>query len=73
MKLTSKAIQAINSKVPKLKLALALAFTEVWIDRLIAANKNNGPLTTAAALQIIAEETGLSNEEILEEDTQKVA
>lgn len=67
MKLTQKAIAALSKRDTVLKLALALGFTEVWIDRLIRKNKENGTLTTAKALQVIGEETGLSNQEILEE------
>lgn len=69
MKLTEKAIAALQSREVVLKLALALGFTEVWIDRLIRKNKENGALTTAKALQVIREETGLSDQEILEEET----
>lgn len=67
MKLTEKAIAAISTREIVLKLALALGFTEVWIHRLIQKNKENGDLTTAAALKVISEETGLSQVEILEE------
>jgi len=70
MKLTEKAIAALSSRDTVLKLALALGFTEVWIDRLIRKNKENGTLTTAKALQIIREETGLSDQEILEEEVE---
>lgn len=67
MKLTNKAKEAITNRASVLKLALALDFSELWIDKLIEANKNNGPLTTAKALQIIQEETGLTQDDILEE------
>jgi len=67
MKLTEKAIEAISKRDTVLKLALALGFTEVWIDRLIRKNKENGTLTTLKALQVIGEETGLDQSEILEE------
>lgn len=69
MKLTQTAIDKINTRPVILELALALGFTELWINRLITANKENGPLTTAKALQVIGKETGLVNDEILEEDT----
>lgn len=71
MKLTEQAITSIT-QATKLKLALALGFTELWVSRLIEANKDNGPLTTVASLNVLREETGLSDEEILEEST-KVA
>lgn len=67
MKLTEKAIAAIRTRETVLKLALALGFSEVWIDRLILKNKENGPLTTIKALEVIVVETGLDQSEILEE------
>lgn len=73
MKLTKQAIQAINGRV-KLELALALGFTEAWTTALVKKNKDNGPLTTAKALQVISEKTGLLETEILEEsETAKLA
>lgn len=51
-----------------LKVAIALNFSEQWIVRLIKDNKDNGPLTTVAALRTLQEETGLSQEDILEEE-----
>lgn len=71
MKLTAKAISLLT-QVIRLKLAAALGFTELWINRLVDANKENGPLTTAKALQVIREETGLSDDQILEEDAVEV-
>lgn len=68
MKLTQSAIGRLSSREVRLKLAFALSFTELWINKIVVANKNNGPLTTAKALQVIREETGLSDQEILEED-----
>lgn len=73
MKLTEKAIAAIRTRETVLKLALALGFSEVWIDRLILKNKENGPLTTIKALEVIVEETGLDQSEILEEVTNIVS
>lgn len=52
----------------RLKIAIELDFTEVWIDRLITANKENGPLTTAKSLQAIREELKLTDSDILEEE-----
>lgn len=68
MKLTAKAIASISNRPVILALALALGFTEVWIVKLIEANKENGPLTTAKALQVIKAESGLSDSEILESE-----
>jgi hypothetical protein len=66
MKLTRKAIKGIKDQAARLKLALALGFSEQWINRVITSNKANGPLTTAAALKVIREITGMKDEEILE-------
>jgi hypothetical protein len=66
MKLSNKAIEAISNRRIMLALALELSFTELWIKKLIEANKDNGHLTTVTALGVIRRETGLSNEDILE-------
>jgi hypothetical protein len=71
MKLTRKAIKGIKDHGARLKLALALGFSEQWIVRVIGANKSNGPLTTATALKVIRQETGLKDAEILEEEPVK--
>lgn len=71
MKLTKKAIENI-SRTARLKLAMDLGFSEVWIEKLLSKNKGNGPLTTAKALQIIREETGLTDAQILEETKEPV-
>lgn len=68
MKLTEKAIAAIDRRAI-LELAFALDFTEMWIERLVKANRNNGPLTTVKALNVLEKEIGLSIPEILEQDT----
>lgn len=66
MKLTNKALQEIKaSKRLKNRLALDLDISPSTLNRWIADNDDN--LTKAAALQIIREETGLSDSEILEE------
>ena len=61
----------LDSGELSLELAMALNFTQTWIRELARNNKENGPLTTAKALQVIGKETGLANDEILEEDTVK--
>jgi hypothetical protein len=68
MKLTERAIGLINNRRIILKLALVLDFTELWINKLIAANKEDAALTSATALKVIREETGLTDSEILEEE-----
>lgn len=67
MILTKAAIEKINTPKIRVALAMAMNFTEQWIIKSIEANKENGPLTTAKALQVIQQETGLSQEDILEE------
>lgn len=72
MKLTTKAKDTLNRRV-RLDLAFALGFTETWINKLVDANKDNGPLTTTKSLQVIQEATGLTVSEILEETEQERA
>jgi hypothetical protein len=72
MKLSNKAIRAIDNTPTKLHLALALGFTEIWITRLIKKNKKDGPLTGATAVSVIKRETGLTAKEILEESLTNV-
>jgi hypothetical protein len=71
MKLTKTALAQIDKPEIRLKLALGLAFSETWVRSLISVNKDNGHLTTAKALQIIREETGLHDDQILEESDLK--
>lgn len=66
MKLSKTATDAISRRKILLDLALELGFSEQWIRRLIENNKENGPLTTAKALIVIREQTGLTDEQILE-------
>lgn len=68
MKIKKKALVAIN--IPKIRslLALELGHTEQWIIQLIKRNEPNSSLTTAAALKVIRKETGLGDEQILEEE-----
>lgn len=71
MKLSKKALSAITPKT-RLKLALGLDCTEQWMIQLLDKNKENGPLTTATALQIIRQETGLRDDQILTKETEIV-
>jgi len=57
----------IKDRELRLRIAMALDFSEQWIDRVVSANKKNGPLTTASAMKVIREELGLEDSEILEE------
>ena len=75
MKLAPKVIEILSDPANRpfrYRLAAALNFSEYWICKRIAQNKPNGPLTTLAAIRVISEETGLSQEEILEETSSKV-
>jgi transcriptional antiterminator len=64
MKLSQKALIAINTPVIRRRLMDALGCTEFTISRYIQKNSDN--LTKAAALKVIREVTGLSDSEILE-------
>ena len=70
MKLSKAAIEQISDRKVLLQIALSLDFSEQWMRRVIENNKDNGPLTTALALRVIREETGLTDEQILEEGEQ---
>lgn len=71
MQLTDTAIKAVNENVRcKNRLALdldrAVPTIERWLsDATKGANDKGVMLTTAQALQIIREETGLTDEQIL--------
>lgn len=65
MKLSKRALKAINDKTIRLKLAMELKVTEQWIITLLGNNKENGPLTTAGAMRVIRQETRLSDDQIL--------
>lgn len=71
MKLKQTIIERLQKdRIFRVKIADALGFTEVWIDKLIGTNKDNGPLTTIKSILVIREETGLSDSQILEEETE---
>lgn len=65
MKLTQKALKAINNPVTRRRLMDVLGCTEFTIARYIQKNSDN--LTKAAAMQVIREVTGLPDDDILEE------
>lgn len=67
MILSAQAILRIDRKVQR-KLAAELDFTEYWIGKLLESNKPNGKLTLEKAIQVVISETGLTREEILEEE-----
>ncbi|MCS3801056.1 hypothetical protein [Niastella sp. OAS944] len=64
MKLTQKALKAINNPPIRRRLMDVLGCTEFTIARYIQKNSDN--LTKAASLQVIREHTGLPDNEILE-------
>lgn len=71
MKLSDTAMGQIrgNNRVSNQvfnRIGLAMNKNPFTILRWYKMNADNGPLTTAVALQIIAEETGLTQEEILD-------
>lgn len=70
MRLSQKALQQINTTQVRLRLAMQFDCTERWISQLIKENQSDGDLTKASAMQIIREQTGLSDAEILEEGEQ---
>lgn len=70
MILSKDTVDAIeNNNSLRLKLAMALRFSERWIVLRARQNKPNGPLTTFKAVQEIQEETKLKVEEILVDET----
>lgn len=64
MKLSQKALKAINNPVTRRRLMDVLGCTEFTIARYIQKNSDN--LTKAAAMQVIREVTDLNDNEILE-------
>ena len=64
MKLSQKALSAINKPTIRRRLMDVLDCTEFTISRYIQKNSDN--LTKAASMQVIREVTGLADEEILE-------
>lgn len=69
MRLSATALQKINTTQVRLRLAMQFDCTERWISQLIKENQNDGDLTKASAMQIIREQTGLTDQEILVEET----
>lgn len=65
MKLTQKALNAINNPTTRRRLMDVLGCTEFTIARYIQKNSDN--LTKAAAMEVIREVSGLPDNEILED------
>lgn len=66
MRLSNKAIEKLTVRTRN-RLAVELDCSVVTVDRWIKNNGDNNDLTKAAALEVIREETGLTDFEILEE------
>jgi transcriptional antiterminator len=62
--LSQKALKTINTPITRRRLMDALGCTEFTIARYIQKNSDN--LTKAAAMEIIREVTGMTDNEILE-------
>lgn len=71
MKLKKKALDLINTPRGRSLLALGLGHTEQWIIQLLKRNESNGTLTTMAAINIIKEQTKLSEKDILDQEAVK--
>ncbi|MEJ7610631.1 MAG: hypothetical protein WKF88_05565 [Ferruginibacter sp.] len=69
MRLTDKAINAINKQDIRPWITLELGCSEDSTKRYIKANESNGPLTTAGALSVIRDKTGLTDDELLERES----
>lgn len=68
MKLSKRALKIIKEKrLLMMSIAISLGYTEQWMLVLLKRNHDNSPLTTVKAVQIIQSETGLNQDEILEE------
>lgn len=66
MKLTELALQKINNTQTRMKIGLALGVSDQQVRRYVIANSDN--LTKVAALAVIRQETGLTDEQILEKE-----
>jgi hypothetical protein len=71
MRLSQKALKAIDKTETRLELAAALHLTEQSIIRLIKNNDPNSSLTKAAALLVIREKTRMADKQILVPVTNK--
>lgn len=70
MRLSQKALDLVKEQNLRQKIALALGLTDRTMWRYIQNNDDN--LTKAASLKLIRQETGLSDDEILEEGNNEV-
>lgn len=68
MKLSPEVIEIIRDRNKlriRNRLALELDYSQQSIENWLSENEHDGKLTTATALKIITEETGLSQDQIL--------
>lgn len=67
MKISKKVIKIIKNDLElRREIGYVLKFGDLWMSRLARDNKENGPLTTKAAIDVIKAFTGLSERTILE-------
>lgn len=71
MRLKAIAIKSITTRT-KNRLALELDCSVHTVERWITDNEDNGNLTKSKSIEIISEETGLKESEILEESAEVV-
>lgn len=73
MKISDKGIEVIKgNKRLRNRLALEMDKSQETVERWYRMNPDNGDLTTAKALQIIREETGLTDDQILDESEEHI-
>jgi hypothetical protein len=73
MKLSKDAVEKIAEDLTlRQKIGIAIKKTDDWILRLARQNKPNGPLTTVKAVQVIREETKLTDQQILVDEENQV-
>jgi hypothetical protein len=67
MKIKQEVLDLINNPMARNRIGLALGNGEQAVAVACRQNSINGPLTKAAAIKVIREETGLTDSEILED------
>lgn len=73
MKLSKRAIKAINNTRVRMQIGLVLGVGEQSVRHYIRDNDDNGDLTRIGVLQVISEVTGMSTDEILTGEKVKAA
>jgi DNA-binding transcriptional ArsR family regulator len=72
MIIRAEILDKINNPKTRVKIASALSQGELSVIDMIRKNAPNGSLTKVAALKVIAEELGVTQDEILEEVQEEV-